>query len=326
MLRITSPGWHALWPARAVTRLMEALVSGDRGDHEALLSAGARDGRARRVGLERAATLRLLDGELTTNGLVRLLQTLPRTPSEKLGRYAVRTVVELARAGGVVTREFAESAYRSSSAYRDLAQIVRWLPETIRDRCAAALGRRWEQLSNHGARGRVVAAGEPWRTYPWIAVSEACERLVSDLAARARRAGDGPSAATGEVVERFYTAPRGERLSAVWRRQLASGDLGRALEETMLSRLRRELPHVPRQLLVLAVLEEDRDTKQRASAVFSRRGRALFLEDIAALEAAIRRREFREWDRVLSARRELMRRLTPERRNTAGPVSRAPGR
>ncbi len=308
VLRMTSPAWQAFWPMRTAVRLMEALVLRDGDAVDAHRYDRHRDGDERLVGLQRAAALRLLDAEVTTNGLVRLLQSLPRTSTEKIGRYAVRAVVELARAGGVATREFVESAYRSGKAYRDLAGIVRWFPEAIRDRFAAALGGRWEQLASHGTR-RPLPAGEQGRAYPWIAVPEACERLVSDLASRARRAGGGLSAVTGTVVERFYTAPRGERLQAVWRRQRVAGDLGRALEDTMLSRLRRELPHMPREVLVLAMVEENRDTKQRISAIFSRRGRTLFLEDVAALEAAVARREFREWDRVLSARRELLRRL-----------------
>ncbi|MCG8478881.1 MAG: hypothetical protein MI724_07285, partial [Spirochaetales bacterium] len=314
VLRMTSPAWHMFWPMGTVARLVETLLPRDVDGGLRNRSLGDRE---RLVALQRAATLRLLDAEVTTNGLVRLLQSLPRTSAEKIGRYAVRTVIELSRAGGVATREFVESAYRSGAAYRDLAVIVRWLPETIRDRLALSLGRRWEQLVEHGARRPPPPTDGSGRAYPWIAVPEACERLVSELAVRARRAGRGPSAATGNVVERFYTAPRGERLQAVWRRQLAAGDLGRALAEAMLSRLRRELPHLPRELLVLAAVAEHRDTKQRISAIFSRRGRALFLEDVAALEAAMERREFREWDRVLSARRELMRHLTRGARRAA---------
>ncbi|MCG8480906.1 MAG: hypothetical protein MI724_17565, partial [Spirochaetales bacterium] len=227
VLRMTSPSWRTFWPMGTVVRLLEALLSRDLVAVDSRLHDRNLGDRERLVALQRAATLRLLDAEVTTNGLVRLLQSLPRTSSEKIGRYAVRTVIELARADGVATREFVESAYRSGAAYRDLAGIVRWLPGTIRDRLALSLGRRWEQLMEHGARRPPPATDGSGRAYPWIAVPEACERLVSDLALRARSAGRGLAAATGNVVERFYTAPRGERLRAVWRRQLAAGELGR---------------------------------------------------------------------------------------------------
>jgi hypothetical protein len=77
------------------------------------------------------------------------------------------------------------------------------------------------------------------------------------------------------------------------------------LQDGYLSRLRRDVPKLPREVLVFAAAGESAPVKERIASVFSRRGGVLFLEDVAAVERTMERGEFRDWDRVLAARRRL---------------------
>ena len=302
---------RVLWPVRAFRGIINALAHGryvESGGVESGSVESGRDAGGDRIGsslvLENAV-MRLVDAELRCAGMLRLMYAHPRTARERRARHAVRTVGELIHAGGAARNNFIDTAYRSGALYRDATTLIRWLAPPDRDALRRGFGpRRWEQIVDHGRRRS--GGGDDGVFSPWDRVATAAERLVMDLAQRIDRPGRRPAAATVSIVQRHYSEPRGARLRAAWRRHVDGGTLARALGEAWLSRLRRELPRVPREILILAAVGENREVQQRIAAVFSRRGQQLFREDVAAVEATITRDAFQDWDRLLAARRRLL--------------------
>lgn len=300
LLRLATPGWVAYWPARSLNRLLTTLVEAGAGtgttggaptDDD---SVPVRENGA--AVLQRAVALRMCDHLLRVGGIGALVVAMPRTSEERRGRYAVRTVQETLRAGGIAARVLVETAYRSGAHYRALATIAAGLSRSDRAVVQSALGRRrWEQLIHHGRRGID-------RRMPWVAFVDACEILVGDLADRARRPGYRPPPAITEIVNRFYTTPREERLQRAWRDQIRKKNLERVLEQARLSLLRPLLRRLPRDTLLLAGCGDSREVQMRISATYSRRGRTMYFEDVAVLEEKISRSELREWDTLLAAR------------------------
>lgn len=302
LLRLATADWVAYWPVSALNRLLGEILDAS--------SSGVRSREIDVITLQRAVSLRVCDRLLHGGGIGGIVTALPRTAEERRGRYAVRTVRELLRAGGVVPRVLAETAYRSGTHYRALAVLVEGMPVGDRETLRRALGRtRWEQVLDHSERGVVDRL-------PWIAFTAACETLVRDLAERSRRPGYSPPAAVIEIVRREYTDPRDAKLYDAWKKQIDSGALARALEEARLSFLRPLLRRLPRDLLVRAGCGDTRETKMRLSASFSRRGRLMYLEDVAVLEGRVRRREMQEWDLLLTAR--MATRAVAERARSRG--------
>ncbi|MFO8043269.1 MAG: hypothetical protein R6U25_08715, partial [Alkalispirochaeta sp.] len=221
-------------------------------------------------------------------------------------------------AEGAPRRSLADSAYRSGTAYQAAATLSGWLSPSQQEQLRRAFGtRRWEQIFDHGLRrstgvtaaggtaaGGAVpgAAGVVASRLPWNAVAAAAEALIADLAQRSQRAGQRPPASTVALVKKFYLEPRGSRLRTVWEDQIRRGVLAELLEEVFLSQLKRDLPRLPRETLVLSAVGEPSAVKERISAVFSRRGREIFAEDVAVVEAAVARGDFTDWDRILAAR------------------------
>jgi hypothetical protein len=301
-LRLATPGWVAYWPAGSLNRLLISVMNaGAMRATTAAAGAGGEDNATpvRENGaaaLQRAVALRMCDQLLRTGGIGALVLAIPRTSEERRGRYAVRTVQEILRAGGIAPRILVETAYRSGDHYRALATMVAGLSRSDRAVVQSALGRRrWEQLVHHGRRGTD-------RRLPWVAFVGACETMIGDLADRARRPGYSPPPAVTEIVNRFYSAPREERLHHAWRDQIKQKTLERVLEAARLSLLRSLLRRLPRDTLLLAGCGDSREVQMRISATYSRRGRTMYLEDVAVLEERINRREMREWETLLAAR------------------------
>ena len=300
MMRLDSSAARVYWPRRSFRGVL-TLLAGDT------------------AGSPLHALQNLLDFELTGYGMLRLLQTTPRTAEERRSRPALRTVQELIRAEGAAGRSLADTAYRSGTAYQAAATLLGWLSPSQQGQLRRAFGtRRWEQIFDHGLRRSIggaggvaggalsgaaggVAGGVASRL-PWNAVAAAAEVLIADLGQRAQRPGQRPPAATVAVVKKFYLEPRGNRLRSVWEDQIRRGVLADLLEEVFLSQLKRDLPRLPRNTLVLSAVGEPPAVKDRISAVFSRRGRAIFAEDVAVIQAAVERGEFTDWDRILAAR------------------------
>ena len=285
LLRLAGPEWVSYWPVPALNRFLARIVK----------TVSNADGTDSRV-MQRIVAACICDRFVRADGIGAITTVAPRTPDERRHRYAVRTVGELIRTGGIVPRVFGETAYRSGEHYRALATVAAGLSQADRDRLRAALGRRrWQQLADHAEQGQGASL-------PWVAFSGACETLVRDLADRSRRPGAAPPSAVVDVVRRFYLEPRDARLREVWRSQIDGGGLARALEAALLSRLRPLLLRLPRETLVYAGCGESRDVQMRLSSAFSRQGRRMYLEDVAVLEARMERREQVEWDSLLAAR------------------------
>ncbi len=293
MMRLESIAARTYWPVRSFRGILTVLAGSE---------SGAGGGGQSRL----SALQRILDLELTGYGMLRLLQTVPRTPEARRARPALRTVQELIRSQGAPLRSLADSAYRSGAAYQALAVLSAWLSPAQQQQLRRAFGDlRWEQISEHGLRRAPSAPGGAAILLPGNAVAAAAEHIVADLAQRAQQPGRRPPAATVDVVQRFYIEPRGTRLREVWEQQIKRGVLADLLEDVFLSQLKRDLPRLSRETLVLSAVGEPPAVRDRISAVFSRRGRQLFAEDVAATQASVERGEFTDWDRILAARSTL---------------------
>ncbi|SIQ25935.1 hypothetical protein SAMN05920897_10630 [Alkalispirochaeta americana] len=311
-VQISSPGWRVFWPQGALERFLgELLMPGDQGDSEARPSFEA---------LQRGAAVRICDRILRQGGLSRMVTAVPRTQTERQSRHALRTVEELLGSGGIAARTFAETAYRSGDHYRAMIQVVRGLPRSGREQLRGALGRRaWEQMVLRSSR-------EEFGQEPWDAFCRACGLLAGDLERRVYSPGRRPPPVVAALVQRFFVAPRQERLQSVWQKQIASGRLARALEEARLSWLRTALQQLPRAVLVQAGCGDSSRVQMRISAAFSRRGRKMYLEDVAVLQEHLRRnqgslREAPPWEELLISRQAVLRealRACPDRRVTPG--------
>ncbi|HKK48616.1 MAG TPA: hypothetical protein VJ932_05935 [Alkalispirochaeta sp.] len=293
MMRLESATARVYWPVRSLRGMLAVLSGSDRADSIGHLP-------------QLHALQRLIDLELSGYGLLRLLQTAPRTPEARRSRPALRTVHELVKSEGAPLRSLVDSAYRSGEAYQAAAVLSVWLSPAQQDQLRRAFGdRRWEQIHEHGLRRAPRRSDGAAVLLPGTAVAAAAEHLVADLSQRSQQPGRRPPAATVEIVRRFYTEPRGTRLREVWETQIRRGVLAGMLEEVFLSQLKRDLPRLPRETLVLAAVGEPQAVRDRISAVFSRRGRKLFAEDVAAATALVERGELTDWDRILAARSTL---------------------
>ena len=297
LMRIDGPAARVYWPVRSFRGLLQVLAGGT-GEGSSDGSAGTGAGTWNH--LQATALLRVLDAEITHGGLLRLMRLAPRTAVERRARHAIRTIAELIREDGVAKRSLVDLAYRSGQLYRDLSLVALWCGPAEQASLRMGFGtRRWEQIVAHAERRHPGAGARP----PWDQVAGAADRVVAELARRTEQPGQRPPVATAEIVRRYYLEPRGDRLYRVWRAQIADGALAALLEDVFLTQLKRDLPRLPRTALVHAAVGEASTMQQRIAAVFSRRGRQMFLEDVRVVEAAIDADRFREWDRLLAARR-----------------------
>lgn len=305
LVRMAAADRVAYWPVSALNRLLKTIVAAggsingsDTGNGTG--SDAIEDGNGAApsgpVALQRMAAVRVCDQITRSGGIGALVGSLPRSAAERRGRYAVRTVMELIKAGGTAPRVLAETAYRSGEHYRSMALVLGGLAASDRELVRRALGRRrWEQLVMHSERKGPAPL-------PWNAFAGAADVVVKDLAERSRRPGSSPPAAVTAIVRRFYTDPRESRLQDTWRRQIENGFLARPLEEARLTLLRPLIRRLPWDVLVRAGCGDTREVRMRISAAFSRRGRQMYLEDVEVLDRKVTRREVQEWDQFLAAR------------------------
>ena len=250
----------------------------------------------------RLAALNLVDGELSRHGLARLVTAHPRTPLERRGRYAVRTVARLIESGGVQARTLVDTSYASGDSYRALARLIPWFSPRHRANLAAGYGRRrWDRLATPALQ-TVTRGGAP----PWEHFVTCCERALKPLVARVITPGRRPPPRVGELLRHLYLDQRTQRLRFVWRDHIERGSLAVAIDQARLSRLRRALPHVGRERLILSCVGESAATRSRLTAIYSRRGRELFEEDVWARTREIERDEYLQWEELLAARARVV--------------------
>lgn len=308
LVRIDSAQWQTYWPVGAVSQLLHQV--GGPTIREVIPGEASRA--VRQLTVQHLALLRLLDTEITAHGLARVLISAPRNGVERRARYAIRTVRELARAGGVVPRVTAETAYRSGARYQDVATLILWLSEEAREAFRMGLGtRRWTALADHARARRADTGATPWESW-----CHAAESIVRDIADRTRQPGSPVPAAARTIVESYYVRPRSDTLRAVWNRQRESNQMRTLLQSISLERLRRIGSRIPRETLVRSVVGESIGVQERLAAIFSRRGAERMVDDIRALRGAIDRGEFREWDELLSARATVIGTLSERTRRT----------
>ena len=291
LVRLTTESWDAFWPAASVQRMREAIGSADLPAEVAVLAA-----------------------ELRYNGLVSLAYRIPRTPEEQRAGYALRTIGAFLENGGRALDSFVDSTYRSRRRFLAFLVLYRWIGPARRARIDRVLGqRRREQIPLRPEPVGSPNGGSQQETWRTLAV--ATDELVREYAVATRARGMGLDAASMDILQRYFMKPRGDAMRRVWDRNRRTPEITRMLEEGMLSTLRRLGRAVPRSVLVEAVAGRDETSKRRVAAIFSRNGRQIFLEDVTALEAAIDRGAFTEWDRLLAAHqrlRAIARRMWPE--------------
>lgn len=247
---------------------------------------------------EQLIDLTILDAIVRRRGLPDLILSAPVNGTERRARFAIRTCVELARAGGIVTRTLADESYRNSAAYDRALAIVLGFGKDDLDVLRRAYGpSRWSQIERHAAYRRSGSHYLPWNRF-----ISACESLCSELADRSRRPGYAPPSPVVDLVNRYYRAPRGTILKQVWQRQIDGGALHAALDQARLSILRGYLRAIPRHVLLRAAIGETPFVRERLSSAFGRRGRRLFDEDLLALENKLHRKELDDWEALLAAR------------------------
>jgi len=310
MLKIGTDEWEAFWPVEGVIRFAAALST--RYETDSVPPGSLVDARRRRgpaQGLEGTladAALAILAGEIGANGIASLVYHIPRTPEERLSVHAIRTITALIDGGGRVVERFVDSVYRSGRRFRAFTILRRLGGTEWIDHFDRALGpRRLAQFPTEPSPIRSefanpVAPGDVWRTF-----ATAAEELVGEYARNARRRGMALDAASMDILSRWYHHPRSDAMRRVWERSRKDATVADRLEEGRLSVLRDLARGVPRRVMIDAVTGRDERTKQRLAAVYSRRGRRLFLEDVDAREAAIARNEMIEWEQILAAHRRL---------------------
>lgn len=248
--------------------------------------------------VEQRIDLMILDAVLRRDGLSEVMLIAPADGAEGRARFAIRTCVNLFRAGGVVSRSLADETYRSAVAYNRFLSITFGFGARDLDALRRVFGRnRWSQIERHAAYRR-----ESTGRFPWTRFAAACESLCFELTDRSRRPGYAPPSPVVEIVNRLYRAPRGAILKQVWQQQIEKGELCRALEQARLSILRGYLRAIPRVILLRAACGDVSFVRERLSSAFGRRGRRLFDEDLLALQSRIDRKEFEDWESLLSAR------------------------
>ncbi len=273
---------EAFWPSRSVTVLRRLLAS---------------EGRS--------AEQRIFAFEAVNRGLLAIAYRMPRSAEERKSGYAVRTLYALLQLGGRGLREFVDSVYRSAEQFHAFVLVYNALGEAERRQLDHILGerRRAQLVSDRPDAYR--RSGRRTVVEPWIAAADATELLVGRYVATARKRGHAVDVESRKIIDSYYLKPRSEALRSVWERARRDPEMERLIEEGRLSRLRALGRRVPRSVLVDAAVGTREEMKRKLSAVFSRRGRQMFLEDVDVIEGAIHRNEWIEWERLLSAQSQL---------------------
>lgn len=290
--RIVTEGWTAYWPIAGFRRTV-AFIAGERtqprsGDDrrpiDALLTQGA---------------LRIVFSSVGYNGPAALSYRRPRTAAERRGAYATSTMARLVASGYTATHRLVDSAYRSGDRFALFVTVYRYSGGRWRAAFDKALGaRRKDALPNDPLPIQRVSSSD---VSIWDRYAIALERFLDLFSGQIHRPGGAIDASTMDIVSRYYLRPRTDAMRSVWERTCRDTRIDALLEEGRLSILRDLGRRYPRTTLVEAVAGRPEGTKRRIASIFSRNGRAIFLEDVEALEAAITRRDIVSWERLLSS-------------------------
>ncbi len=318
LVRLVTEYWEGFWPKGALERVQEELGRlhahrnglNDEGAHPV-----GDTNRSGPPGVPSVVTVAILEMELKQQGLLSLAFRLPASREEQLGGYAIRTIYAFLAQGGRSLRSFVDSAYRSGERFRAFSTVYYALGANERTRIDRVLGpRRLAALADAnrlfrggdpGVSGGPIRQGSSSVKEPWRIAAVAAETLIGEYARSTRRRGYAADAQCMKILDTYYISPRSNNLREIWDRRRQDPELERLLQDGRLSLLRIYGRNLPRAVLVDAATGTTEGAKRRIAAIFSRRGRRLFLEDVDVLEEAIRRGDSIEWDRLLAAQEQL---------------------
>jgi hypothetical protein len=301
IIRIVTEAWTAYWPSGSLRGTL-ALIAGGGNPQRSTEDPVTIDSL-----LEKGA-FRIVCSSIGRNGPAALSYRRPRTPAERRSGYATATIARLVTSGYSATQRLVDSAYRSGDRFALFVTIYRYSGATWRTAFDKALGsRRRDALPQEpsptqrtaGPDGRTLTTAR--RASIWDQYAVAVEGFVDLFATQIHRPGGAIDASIMDIVSRYYLRPRTDAIRAVWERTCRDTRIDTLLEEGRLSILRDIGRRYPRTTLVEAVAGRPATTKRRIASIFSRNGRAIFLEDVEAIEAAIARRDPISWERLLSS-------------------------
>ena len=278
LVRLAGDAWEAFWPLQTVAKVRDAVSSP-----------------------LRTAEATVLNLELEQRGLLSLVYRLPHTQEERNAGYAVRTIHALIRRGGRGLQSFVDSAYRSGDQFWAFSVVYHALGQVEQRRIDSFLGPRREQMVERDLSG----PGLGRTMVPWQQAAVAAEMLIGEYARRTHRPGYAVDADSMKILDRYYIRPRGTALKSLWESKRRDGEVEELLEHGLLSLLRSYGRRLPRAVLVEGAAGSSERTKHRLSLIYSRAGRKIFLEDVEALEGAIRRNDEVQWERLLGAQQTL---------------------
>jgi len=235
-------------------------------------------------------------------GIARILQLIPFGAQQKSSGPALRFAQSTANLDRTALANLVDHCYRRQSDVDALREVYRSFPPAWQRGIDAVLGpRRREQFVLPFSHRSLLA-----RESIGDRVSAAAAQLVDGLASRTRRRGDAFTASLDRMVRNDYLEPLARGSRKAFETQRDTGALETAMERASLSRLRRVLRTLPREILVNAAVFESRETKTRIAAIYSRRGRRLFFEDLEAREAFITRDARYDFRVVIAARTRVL--------------------
>lgn len=301
LLRIRTATHRVYWPRGALARVLR--------------SVGADAGRARDA--YALAALVVANLAIATMGVAAFVRDNPWTPAMRRARYGLRATLLALEAGGRIASALVDACYADQALFNRLLLLLSALPSAQRGALRPAIGPRRAQQVFARSDAHLVRGGDPAER-----LVQAGDAIMAALAARARRRGAALPAPLAALVEAEYRAKRDRALHEAWNEQRRECGLLPLLESARLSRLRALARRVPRQVLIDASVEADATVKRSLSRLFSRRGRRIFTEDVAAVEAALQRGEYVDYERLTHAVATVAR--IAERAGGVKPKQRAP--
>lgn len=280
LLRIRTTTHRVYWPRNTLAQVLRTV--------------GAVAGRPR----EAYALVALVISNLAiaTGGVPAFVLTNLWTPAMRRARYGLRATLLALKGGGRVAGAMVDACYAKQELFDQLLLLLSAMPTAQRELLRPAFGpRRADQLFAR-SDAQIVRGGDPAER-----LVQAGEAIMTALAARTRYRGAALPATLASLVETEYRAKRDLALREAWKKQRNELGLLELLESARLSHLRNLARRVPRQVLVDAGVGADAAIKRSMSRLFSRRGRRLFMEDVTALEAALKRGEYVDYERLNQA-------------------------
>ena len=280
LLRIRTATHRVYWPRDALAWVLR--------------SVGAGAGRPREA--YALAALVISNLAIAIAGVAAFVRNNPWTPAMRRARYGLRATLLALEAGGRIAAALVDACYADQALFDRLLLLLSTLPSAQRDALRPAIGPRRARQVFARSDAHLVRGGDPAER-----LVQAGDAIMAALAARTRRRGAALPAPLAALVTAEYRAKRDRALHEAWNTQHRECGLLPLLESARLSRLRALARRVPRQVLIDASVEADAAVKRSMSRLFSRRGRRIFVEDVAAVEAALRRGEYVDYERLTHA-------------------------